>query len=216
MGCHCRRSQRVRFPLQTGAVPLATVVRRVLTGYAGTFNRRHHRRGDLFQDRYKSILCQGESYLLDRVRYLGEFAAAALAAGGEGLTRRQRLRRPGDAFDWRLRRVAAVAGLSPADQVTPSKIPSRLRPRSLFCSWAVQALGLPGPAVGARLGLTQSAVRRGARLAKEQGLALPEGYIAEYHDCPVFCILDSLFLVLSGRPILRRSRPSHKSADCSL
>ena len=39
--------------------------------------------------------------------------------------------------------------------------------------------GLPGTAVGARLGLTQSAVsravRRGARLAKGQGLVFPEG-----------------------------------------
>jgi len=72
-----------------------------------------------------------------------------------------------------------VAGLPPADLVTPSKIPPRVRQRSLLCYWAVQALGLPGTAVGARLGLTQSAVRRavrrGARLAKEQGLAFPEG-----------------------------------------
>ena len=101
MGCHCRRSQRVRFPLQTGAVPLATVVRRVLTGYAGTFNRRHHRHGYLFQNRHKFILCQEELYRLELVRYLGEseFVAAALAAGGEGLERRQRLRSHGDEFD---------------------------------------------------------------------------------------------------------------------
>ena len=35
--------------LETGRVPLATVMRRVLTGYAVTFNRRHRRHGPLFQ-----------------------------------------------------------------------------------------------------------------------------------------------------------------------
>ena len=68
-----------------------------------------------------------------------------------------------------------MAGLPPADLVTPSKIPPRVRQRSLLCYWAVQELSLPGTAVGARLGLTQPGVRRGARLAEEQGLAFPEG-----------------------------------------
>jgi REP element-mobilizing transposase RayT len=56
--------------LQTGRVPLATVMRRVLTGYAVTFNRRHRRHGPLFQNRYKSILCEQEPYLLELVRYI--------------------------------------------------------------------------------------------------------------------------------------------------
>jgi putative transposase len=34
------------------------------------FNRRHRRHGYLFHNRYKSILCQEETYLLDLVRYL--------------------------------------------------------------------------------------------------------------------------------------------------
>lgn len=58
------------FLLRTGGVPLATVMRRVLTGYAGYFNRRHKRHGPLFQNRYKSILCQTEPYLLELVRYI--------------------------------------------------------------------------------------------------------------------------------------------------
>jgi hypothetical protein len=39
--------------LKTGLQPIATVMRRLLTGYAVTFNRRHHRYGRLFQNRYK-------------------------------------------------------------------------------------------------------------------------------------------------------------------
>jgi len=43
--------------LRTANVPIATIMRRLLTGYAVTFNRRHCRHGHLFQNRYKSILC---------------------------------------------------------------------------------------------------------------------------------------------------------------
>ena len=56
--------------LVTGAVPIATVMRRLLTGYAVTHHRRHQRHGHLFQNRYKSILCQEEPYLLELVRYI--------------------------------------------------------------------------------------------------------------------------------------------------
>ena len=56
--------------LRTGTSPIATVMRRLLTGYAVTFNRRHRRHGQLFQNRYKSILCQEDLYLLELVRYI--------------------------------------------------------------------------------------------------------------------------------------------------
>lgn len=56
--------------LKTGLVPIATLMRRLLTGYAVSFNRRHRRFGHLFQNRYKSILCQEETYLLELVRYI--------------------------------------------------------------------------------------------------------------------------------------------------
>ena len=45
-------------------------MRRLLTGYAVSFNRRHRRHGHLFQNRYKSILCQEDTYLLELVRYI--------------------------------------------------------------------------------------------------------------------------------------------------
>ena len=56
--------------LRTGLVPVATVMRRILTGHAVRFNRRHKRYGHLFQNRYKSILCQEDAYLLELVRYI--------------------------------------------------------------------------------------------------------------------------------------------------
>lgn len=56
--------------LKTGLTPIATIMRRLLTGHAVYFNRRHRRWGHLFQNRYKSILCQEENYLLELVRYI--------------------------------------------------------------------------------------------------------------------------------------------------
>ncbi|MFC1505258.1 transposase [Thermodesulfobacteriota bacterium] len=56
--------------LRTGVCPLSTVMRRLLTGHAMHFNRRHRRTGQLFQNRYKSILCQEDTYLLELVRYI--------------------------------------------------------------------------------------------------------------------------------------------------
>ncbi len=43
---------------------------RLLTGYAGWFNKKYHRHGQLFQNRYKSILCQQDPYLKELVRYI--------------------------------------------------------------------------------------------------------------------------------------------------
>ncbi len=54
----------------TGNVPIATVMRRLLTGYAVKFNRKYQRHGQLFQNRYKSILCQEDIYLKELVRYI--------------------------------------------------------------------------------------------------------------------------------------------------
>lgn len=56
--------------LKTGRVPIGVVMQKLLTGHAVSYNRRHNRVGHLFQNRYKSILCQEEPYLLELVRYI--------------------------------------------------------------------------------------------------------------------------------------------------
>jgi hypothetical protein len=45
-------------------------MRWLLTGYALGFNRKYHRFGHLFQNRYKSIICDLDPYLLELVRYI--------------------------------------------------------------------------------------------------------------------------------------------------
>ncbi len=56
--------------VRTGATPLGQSMKRLLTGYVVNFNRRHRRTGHLFQNRYKSIVCEDEPYLLELTRYI--------------------------------------------------------------------------------------------------------------------------------------------------
>jgi len=55
---------------KSGSEGISAVMRRLLTWYAQYFNRRHRRSGHLFENRYKSILCDEENYLLALVRYI--------------------------------------------------------------------------------------------------------------------------------------------------
>lgn len=71
-GCYAwaLMTNHVHLLLKTGLAPIATVMRRLLTGYAVSFNRRHRRHGQLFQNRYKSFLCEEDVYLKELVRYI--------------------------------------------------------------------------------------------------------------------------------------------------
>ncbi len=46
------------------------IMQRLLTSYTLYFNTIHQRCGHLFQGRYKSILCEKDSYLLELIRYI--------------------------------------------------------------------------------------------------------------------------------------------------
>ena len=56
--------------LRSGPGGISDFMRKMLTGYAIFYNRRHNRHGYLFQNRYKSIVCEEENYLLELVRYI--------------------------------------------------------------------------------------------------------------------------------------------------
>ncbi len=56
--------------VRTGKISLSQNMRSLMSGYAGYFNRRHRRVGHVFQNRFKSIVCDEEGYLLELVRYL--------------------------------------------------------------------------------------------------------------------------------------------------
>jgi REP element-mobilizing transposase RayT len=56
--------------LRTTDWPLKVLMQRLLTRYSVYYNHRHGRSGHLFQNRYKSIVCEEEAYLLELVRYI--------------------------------------------------------------------------------------------------------------------------------------------------
>jgi REP element-mobilizing transposase RayT len=60
----------VHLLFRSGKAGISSVMRRLLTWYAQYYNRRHHRTGHLFENRYKSILCDEDNYLLALVRYI--------------------------------------------------------------------------------------------------------------------------------------------------
>ena len=56
--------------VRTGNQVLSNSMRKLLTGYVVNYNRRHKRYGHLFQNRYKSIICEDDPYLLELTRYI--------------------------------------------------------------------------------------------------------------------------------------------------
>jgi REP element-mobilizing transposase RayT len=63
-------TNHAHFLFRSGPLGLAGLMQRLLTGHAVSFNRRHKRHGQLFQNRYKSIICQEDAYLKELVRYI--------------------------------------------------------------------------------------------------------------------------------------------------
>lgn len=55
---------------RTGRQPISKSMKKLLTGYVVKFNLRHKRCGHLFQNRYKSIICEDDPYLLELTRYI--------------------------------------------------------------------------------------------------------------------------------------------------
>lgn len=56
--------------LRSGPLGVSKYMKRLLTGYAVFYNRRHRRHGHLFQNRYKSIVVEEDPYFQELVRYI--------------------------------------------------------------------------------------------------------------------------------------------------
>ena len=56
--------------IEIGRTPLSKVMQNILFRYTRYWNRRYKKTGHLFQGRYKAILCEKESYLLELIRHL--------------------------------------------------------------------------------------------------------------------------------------------------
>ncbi len=63
-------TNHVHILFKSGKQGISEVMRRQLTWYAQYYNYRHERTGHLFENRYKSVLCDEDNYLLALVRYI--------------------------------------------------------------------------------------------------------------------------------------------------
>ncbi len=72
MACYawCLLPNQIHLLMKSGGLGLSYLMRRLLTGYVVSFNKKHNRSGPLFQNRFKSVLCQEDLYLTELVRYI--------------------------------------------------------------------------------------------------------------------------------------------------
>jgi len=66
----CCMSNHIHFVIQIGKVPLSKVMQNIAFRYTRWINRRAGRMGHLFQGRYKALLVDADSYLLELTRYI--------------------------------------------------------------------------------------------------------------------------------------------------
>ncbi len=164
-------------------------MRRLLTGYAVSYNRRHRRHGHLFQNRYKSILCQEDTYLPELTRYIhlsderilgdGDFTQSVLDEAKERLEERYRLQAQGYDLEKVTIRVSSELGIDPEQVWAAGKHQITVKARSLMCYWAVRRLGISTTELSKKLGVSQPSVsisvKRGEKIAKAMQFELIKG-----------------------------------------
>jgi REP element-mobilizing transposase RayT/predicted XRE-type DNA-binding protein len=190
--------------VRAGDVPVSRVMQRLLTGYVVTYNHRHHRFGHLFQNRYTSIVCQEDPYLLELVRYihlnplrakvvsdykaLGHhpYCGHSVILGrrrndwqdDEELQQTYRMQTQGYDLQKLLQRVAEIMHMSSEEIMDSEKNRKGVQARSILCYFATDQLRISQTQLGHVLHLTQpavsEAVKRGKQLAKMCGYSLIE------------------------------------------
>lgn len=66
----CLMTNHIHLVVQVDATPLSRIMQSLSLRYTRWVNWRHNRSGHLFQGRYKAVLVDGDSYLLELVRYI--------------------------------------------------------------------------------------------------------------------------------------------------
>jgi putative transposase len=102
--CHayCLMENHYHLLVETPKANLAIGMRQLNGIYTQTFNRRHKRVGDLFQGRYKAILVEKESHLLELCRYV--------------VLNPLRVKRKAKVEHWKWSSYQATAGMVPVPQ----------------------------------------------------------------------------------------------------
>jgi len=66
----CLMSNHIHLAVQVGDIPLSRILQNVSQRYTQWFNWRHQKCGHLFQGRYKAVMVDADSYLLELAAYL--------------------------------------------------------------------------------------------------------------------------------------------------
>jgi REP element-mobilizing transposase RayT len=66
----CCMTNHIHMALQVGDIPLSRIMQNLALRYTTWINHKKRRTGHLFQGRYKAILLDADSYLLELVRYM--------------------------------------------------------------------------------------------------------------------------------------------------
>jgi len=153
-------SNHAHFLIRSGKAGISTLMRRLLTGYAIYFNRKYRRHGQLFQNRYKSIICQEDIYFKEQ------------------LDRRYELKALGYDLEKIAHRVSELYGIDEKLTYSKGRRKLQIQARDLMCYWAVEELGLSRTDVAKRLRINQPAVgyavNRGEKIAKKHNYRLAD------------------------------------------
>jgi len=139
--CHayCLMSNHYHLLIETPEANLSRGMRQLNGVYTQYVNRAHERIGHLFQGRFKGILVEKESYLLELARYivLNPVRAGMVRAPGEWpwssylATAEEEVSPPFLTTDWLLRAFADSRGRAVAGGVPPLRFRGHERPQSL-------------------------------------------------------------------------------------
>ena len=111
-------------------------------------------------------------------RILGDtqFVLDVLKESEERFERKYELKARGYNLEALAERVEEVFGLEPGEVYSPGKYKRLIKPRSVFCYWAVRELGETATSLAKGLSLTQGgvskSVSRGEKIVKEMNLKL--------------------------------------------
>jgi REP element-mobilizing transposase RayT len=67
---YCIMSNHVHLLLETGETPLSKIMQGIQQSFTQYYNKKYKRTGHVFRTRYKALLCNKESYLLQLIKYI--------------------------------------------------------------------------------------------------------------------------------------------------
>lgn len=67
---YCLMPNHYHLSIRTRKISISKIIAALATSYAVYFNHRYHRSGPIFQNRFKSILIENDSYFLQLARYI--------------------------------------------------------------------------------------------------------------------------------------------------